>query len=374
MSRAARNYAYTLMTVLTESHGHPNFRDEFFREYPSIISHALISVFLKSFPGSRGVFLVDTFRERICDLVSGLFCGLVPYVPVCKVWGSDDGVSTVVVATTAAMASSPISKSAAANSSVNGSRSGQQNLADNAASAAVAAASDGKKVHARDIKALFDDLEKAMSNAKDGQDNTNIAQKVILGLNRKKDIPSHQSGPGPETKRIWFGIHSNTPLVTEYLQSHNLSANRKPKLRIHRLETLRSTPISTLDSHLPSCPKTYRDLISESSATSKLRMNTYMKSQEIFTRDRLQIIQDLNSTLGDDRFQMLRILKKPQMCKEISDNVVEAFLSRSHNGMFGFLLFLLLFLLVVWIQALNKAMTNAFVWQVITSQDEETAT
>ena len=80
---------------------------------------------------------------------------------------------------------------------------------------------------------------------------------------------------------------------------------------------------------------TYRQLIQESTKSSRQRSARFRKNQEDIMRDRAKIAQDMNHILEIEHEKSTKILKKPQHIKATADYIIEQYTSRKKGTRVG---------------------------------------
>ncbi|KAJ1558206.1 hypothetical protein HK096_002983, partial [Nowakowskiella sp. JEL0078] len=134
-------------------------------------------------------------------------------------------------------------------------------------------------------------------------------------LAKPEQIASSTYGPGPQTHRVWFDVYNTSPLVTRYLKVYGFGNAERRALKIHRSEMVRCvTP--------PDSP-TYRDLISQSSKSSRKMHRQYQRTVEDISRDRAEVQQHLSTELQFERKKFLKLVSRPQTVKEHANKIVE---------------------------------------------------
>ena len=112
-------------------------------------------------------------------------------------------------------------------------------------------------------------------------------------------------------------------MVHHYLQSFGGSGEQR-SIIIRRNEILKKK--------LPSNPLTYRQLIMDSSKSSKKRTNQFKTNTEIMIKDRARIAQETASLLATEHHKVLKVLKKPQLIKLTADQILEIHGNRRRFG------------------------------------------
>jgi hypothetical protein len=125
-----------------------------------------------------------------------------------------------------------------------------------------------------------------------------------------------------------FNVFKNSPIVDHYLKSNGSRGEHKT-IRIRRNEVLKNINVVG--------QVTYRQIIQESTKSSRQRSARFKKNQEEIMRERAKIAQDMNHVLAIEHEKATKILKKPQYIKATAEYIIEQYTSRKKGTRVGLL-------------------------------------